>query len=345
MLSEFLDITKDSKKLFEGTKILSAPYTCEMNQYPTIFITFADAKREKRSVISTIKKQILKEWAKYDFVFEYSNKYNQIQHDLIESVLVDFQSDSLEGMDDALIFLRDCLKNYYHKEVMVIIDEYDTPFIEGHVNGFYLDIRNGLSALLHNSLKTSNSLGLAMLSDIQRVAEENIFTDLNNLVVCDVVDSRYSHYFGFDPDEVKGLLKNRGLELNAEVKNIYDGYRMGSVEIYNPWSILNYIDTKKLIPFWVNTSSNTMIKSAIKQANLDFKEQYENLIQNGYLETEVNLQTSFYEGTNTSTLWGLFVNAGYLTISKVLDYLRSKCRIKIPNNEVEREFVQLLKSI
>lgn len=83
-----------------------------MNQYPTIFITFADAKREKRSVISTIKKQILKEWAKYDFVFEYSNKYDQIQHDLIESVLVDFQSDSLEGMDDALIFLMDCLKNY-----------------------------------------------------------------------------------------------------------------------------------------------------------------------------------------------------------------------------------------
>lgn len=120
---------------------------------------------------------------------------------------------------------------------------------------------------------------------------------------------------------------------------------MGSVEIYNPWSILNYIDTKKLIPFWVNTSSNTMIKSAIKQADLDFKEQYENLIQNGYLETVVNLQTSFSEGTNTSTLWGLFVNAGYLTISKVLDYLRSKCRIKIPNNEVEREFVQLLKSI
>lgn len=184
-----------------------------------------------------------------------------------------------------------------------------------------------------------------MLSGIQRVAEENIFSDLNNLVVCDVVDSRYSHYFGFDPDEVKGLLKNRGLELNAEVKNIYDGYRMGSVEIYNPWSILNYIDTKKLIPFWVNTSSNTMIKSAIKQADLDFKEQYENLIQNGYLETEVNLQTSFYEGTNFSTLWGLFVNAGYLIISKVLDYLRSKCRIEIPNNEVEREFVQLLKSI
>lgn len=87
---------------------------------------------------------------------------------------------------------------------MVIIDEYDTPFIEGHVNGFYLDIRKGLSALLHNSLKTSNSLGLAMLSGIQRVAEENIFSDLNNLVVCDVVDSRNSHYFGFDPDEVKG---------------------------------------------------------------------------------------------------------------------------------------------
>lgn len=110
MLSEFLDITKDSKKLFEGIKILSTPYACEMNQYPTIFITFADGKREKRFVISTIKKQILKEWAKYDFVFEHSNKYDQIQHDLIKSVLVDFQSDSLEGMDDALVFFDGLLE-------------------------------------------------------------------------------------------------------------------------------------------------------------------------------------------------------------------------------------------
>ena len=122
------------------------------------------------------------------------------------------------------------MEDYYGKEVMVFIDEYDTPFVEAHTGGFYDEVRGGLAGLLHNSLKTSTSLKYAMLTEIQRVAKENIFSDLN---------------------------------LNDEVKEMYDGYKMGDKEIYNPWSILNYARRKVLVPYWVNTSANTMLKQAI----------------------------------------------------------------------------------
>ena len=338
MLSEFFDITKDSKEIFKGTKIMDTPYASELNQYPTIFISLADAKRDKASIVSTIKDQVLKEWDRYDYVFDDLTKYEQNKHDFLENRLMNYSNGNLEGIVDSISFLMDKLKDYYHKEVMVFIDEYDTPFIEAHTKGFYEEVRGGLSGLLHNSLKTSNSLKYAFITGIQRVAKENIFSDLNNLVVCDVTDQRYASYFGFDNDETKKLLEYYGLQLNNEVKEMYDGYHIGNQEIYNPWSLLNYVDTKELTSYWVNTSANTMIKDGIKKSNHDFKEQYKELIEDGYLDTEVNLQTSFYEVESTPTLWVLFVNAGYLTVDQVIDLMDGYYRIRIPNEEVKKEF-------
>ena len=338
MLSEFFDITKDSKKIFKGTKIMDTPYASELNQYPTIFISFADAKRDKASIVSTIKDQVLKEWDRYDYVFDDLSKYEQNKHDFLENRLMNYSNGNLEGIVDSISFLMDKLKDYYHKEVMVFIDEYDTPFIEAHTKGFYEEVRGGLSGLLHNSLKTSNSLKYAFITGIQRVAKENIFSDLNNLVVCDVTDQRYASYFGFDNDETRELLEYYGLQLNNEVKEMYDGYHIGNQDIYNPWSLLNYVDTKELTSYWVNTSANTMIKDGIKKSSRDFKEQYKELIEDGYLDTEVNLQTSFYEVESTPTLWGLFVNAGYLTVDQVIDLMDGYYRIRIPNEEVKKEF-------
>ena len=338
MLSEFFDITKDSKEIFKGTKIMDTSYASELNQYPTIFISFADAKRDKTSIVSTIKDQVLKEWDKYDYVFDDLTKYEQNKHDFLENRLMNYSNGNLEGIVDSISFLMDKLKDCYHKEVMVFIDEYDTPFIEAHTKGFYEEVRGGLSGLLHNSLKTSNSLKYAFITGIQRVAKENIFSDLNNLVVCDVTDQRYASYFGFDSNETRELLEYYGLQLNNEVKEMYDGYHIGNQDIYNPWSLLNYVDTKELTSYWVNTSANTMIKDGIKKSSRDFKEQYKELIEDGYLDTEVNLQTSFYEVESTPTLWGLFVNAGYLTIDQVIDLMDSYYRIRIPNEEVKKEF-------
>ena len=338
MMSAFFDITKDSKKRFEGTKIMNTPYAKEMNQWPTIFISFADAKRDKESIINTIKSELQNQWDKYNFVFENLSGFKKTRYDYLYNVLADLNGD-LTGINNALKFLMDQMQDYYKKGVMVFIDEYDTPFIEANVNGFYDEIKSGLSGLLHNSLKTSNGLKYAMLTGIQRVAKENVFSDLNNLIVCDVTDDRYSNYFGFTEDETKDILEYYGLELNNEVKETYDGYKIGETEIYNPWSILYYIDTQELTSHWVNTSSNKMIRDVMKNADINFNDSYEKLISNGYLDTTVNLQTSFYETSNTESLWGLFVNAGYLTVTKKIN--NKRYRIKIPNDEVREEFESL----
>lgn len=341
MMAEFFDITKDSKKIFNGTKIMETPYAAEINQYPTIFISFADAKRDKETVVSTIRTQIQNQWDKYDFVFENLKGFKKTNYERLYEVLADNNKNNLKGIDDAISFLMERMEDYYGKEVMVFIDEYDTPFVEAHTGGFYDEVRGGLAGLLHNSLKTSTSLKYAMLTGIQRVAKENIFSDLNNLDVYTVIDNDYSEYFGFSIEETKELLEYYDLELDEEVKEMYDGYKMGDKEIYNPWSILNYARRKVLVPYWVNTSANTMLKQAIEKADYDFKKQYEKLIKNNYLETRVVLQTSFYEVANTPNLWGMFVSAGYLTVTKSIDALNDQYSVEIPNKEIRKEFINL----
>lgn len=342
MMSSFFDITKDSKEIFKDTKIVETEYISEMNQYPTIFISFANAKNDKWNVVKEIKLQLRKEYDRYAHVFEQKmTVFEQNEYESLVQGLMTKNDGLLDNITDALSFLMERLEKYYHKKVMVFIDEYDTPFIEAHVGGYYEELRAGLSSLLHNALKTSTSLHYAMMTGIQRVGKENIFSDLNNLVVCTVKDPEYSQYFGFTEEETKQTLEYYDLSLNDEVKSMYDGYHFGEHDIYNPWSILNYASRKVLEPYWVNTSSNTMIKKAISSSDEAFERGYEELIRNGELETTVKMDTSFFEVNNTENLWGLLVNAGYLTLHKTISIQDSLYIIKIPNQEVQLEFRKL----
>lgn len=342
MMSSFFDITKDSKEIFKDTKIVETEYISEMNQYPTIFISFANAKNDKWNVVKEIKLQLRKEYDRYAHVFEQKmTVFEQNEYESLVQGLMTKNDGLLDNIIDALSFLMEQLEKYYHKKVMVFIDEYDTPFIEAHVGGYYEELRGGLSSLLHNALKTSTSLYYAMMTGIQRVGKENIFSDLNNLVVCTVKDPEYSQYFGFTEEETKQTLEYYDLSLNDEVKSMYDGYHFGEHDIYNPWSILNYASRKVLEPYWVNTSSNTMIKKAISYSDEAFERGYEELIRNGELETTVKMDTSFFEVNNTENLWGLLVNAGYLTLHKTISIQDSLYIIKIPNQEVQLEFRKL----
>ena len=341
MMSEFFDITKDSKEIFKGTKIMDTPYANEINQYPTVFISFADAKENKETIVSFIKDQFQLEYSRYHFIFKDMDEYEENDYRIINKGIKDNQNGTLQDIEKAFIFLMRRLKKYYNKQVMLFIDEYDTPFIEAKTGNFYQELKGSLATLLRSSLKNSEALKYAFITGIQRVAKENIFSDLNNLVVCDVTDQRYASYFGFDSGETKELLEYYGLQLNNEVKEMYDGYHIGNRDIYNPWSLLNYVDTKELTSYWVNTSANSMIKTALKQANYTFKNQYDKLIKDGKLDTYVSMQTSFFEEADNSTLWGLFVNAGYLTVTKEIDLLKGKYCIEIPNKEVEQEFIKL----
>lgn len=342
MMSSFFDITKDSKEIFKDTKIVETEYISEMNQYPTIFISFANAKNDKWNVVKEIKLQLRKEYDRYAHVFEQKmTVFEQNEYESLVQGLMTKNDGILDNIIDAFSFLMERLEKYYHKKVMVFIDEYDTPFIEAHVGGYYEELRGGLSSLLHNALKTSTSLHYAMMTGIQRVAKENIFSDLNNLVVCTVKDPEYSQYFGFTEEETKQTLEYYDLSLNDEVKSMYDGYHFGEHDIYNPWSILNYASRKVLEPYWVNTSSNTMIKKAISSSDEAFERGYEELIRNGKLETTVKMDTSFFEVNNTENLWGLLVNAGYLTLHKTISIQDSLYIIKISNQEVQLEFRKL----
>lgn len=341
MMSEFFDITKDSKEIFKGTKIMDTPYASELNQYPTIFISFADAKENKETIVKFLKNQFQLEYSRYNYIFKDMDEYEENDYRIINEGIKNNQNGTLQDIEKALIFLMHRLKKYYGKDVVLFIDEYDTPFIEAKTGNFYQEIKGNLATLLRSSLKNSGDLKYAMLTGIQRVAKENIFSDLNNLVVCDVTDQRYASYFGFTNNETQELLEYYGLELNDEVKKMYDGYHIGNQDIYNPWSLLNYADTQKLISFWVNTSANSMIKNALKQADYTFKNQYDKLIKESKLDTYVSMQTSFFEEANNSTLWGLFVNAGYLTVTKEINLLKGKYRIEIPNEEVKQEFIKL----
>ena len=342
MMAEFFDVTKDAKEIFKDTAIMDTEYAAEMNQYPTIFLSFANAKNSKQELTKAIKYQLRKEYDRHQQVFDREmSEFDADEYQKIRKTLLDTENGETDGLGNTLAFLIEKLEKHHGRKVMVFIDEYDTPFIEAHVNGFYDEVRSGLSSLLHNALKASTSLQHAMLTGIQRVAKENIFSDLNNLVVCTVKDREYAQYFGFTEEETKTMLEYYGLELNEEVKAMYNGYRFGDEEIYNPWSVLNYASRRALEPYWVNTSSNKMIRKAMEGRDLTFARGYEKLIETGRLETLVRMETSFFEVSSTDSLWGLFVNAGYLTIERVISHLDGLYVLRIPDQEVQREFQEL----
>ena len=342
MMASFFDITKDSQELFKDTAIMKSEHASAMNQYPTIFLSFANAKNSKQELTKAIKYQLRKEYDRHQQVFDREmSEFDADEYQKIRKTLLDTENGETDGLGNTLAFLIEKLEKHHGRKVMVFIDEYDTPFIEAHVNGFYDEVCSGLSSLLHNALKASTSLQHAMLTGIQRVAKENIFSDLNNLVVCTVKDREYAQYFGFTEEETKTMLEYYGLELNEEVKAMYNGYRFGDEEIYNPWSVLNYASRRALEPYWVNTSSNKMIRKAMEGRDLTFARGYEKLIETGRLETLVRMETSFFEVSSTDSLWGLFVNAGYLTIERVISHLDGLYVLRIPDQEVQREFQEL----
>ena len=341
MLAEFFDITKDSREIFKDTAVMHTSTADEINRYPTIFLTFADAKGSKENIIYQIKSQLMTAYDTYAHVYEELRTFERVKLERISTGLMEEENVSLDKLTNAISFLMLKCHQYYGKKVMLFIDEYDTPFIEAHALGFYDELRGGLASMLHTSLKTSNDLQYAMLTGIQRVAKENIFSDLNNPLVCTVKDREYAEYFGFTKQEVKELLEAYGFVYDDAVRQMYDGYNMGGIDIYNPWSIINYVNRGELIPYWVNTSSNKMIKSAMQDCEASFKDGYEELIRTETVNTLVNFETSFFEIRETSSLWGLFVNAGYLTVEKVVDPLLGKYILRIPNKEIVREFSSL----
>ena len=235
----------------------------------------------------------------------------------------------------------EALYTFYKIRPIVLIDEYDDPIIEAHKGNFRKEFTNFYGSFLTKALKGNPHLGQALLTGIQRVAKESIFSKLNNIVVRNVLSKQYASYFGLTEAETSELLEYYDLELNDEVKSYYDGYNFSGIDIYNPWSVLSYADDGELQSYWLYTSTNELIHEAVKSTTDDFSEDFEKLIKDGQVTVRVDLTTSFTELPKASTLWGLFINAGYLTVVHA-DRQSNRFTIRMPNQEIKTEFESLV---
>ena len=343
MLAEFFDITKDSADIFEGTEIMGTKWVSEMNRYPVISLSFGNARGDSADFLFRfLASEVRKEYMRYEFLWEekkvpenMSRALSKIYESLWNRQMPDRGSDLAESLTE----LCTALEWYYGKKVKVFIDEYDTPFIQAMIGGFYGKVRPVLSAMLGSLLKGNPSLESAYLTGIQRVAKANLFSGVNNLAVYTVNSLEYADCFGFTEEETKELLEACGLELGEKVRQMYDGYRFGEEHIYNPWSVIFYAKRKRLEPFWVNTGENSLIRAALVELEEAFRPGYEELIEKGEYCTEVKMDSSYYEISDVETLWGLLLSSGMVTAEKVLE--DGKCILRVPNQEVMRAFREL----
>ena len=344
MLAEFLDCTKDSEALFEGTKISKSEVIDEINQYPVVFLSFLNVRGDTpHEMIQQLTVALRGEYARYYPIINEGTLTKEQKRVFDQNYLCLCQNGSPEEkagcLTHAIADLCQVLETYYNKKVYLLIDEYDTPFIAANSGGYYSQVRGLLAGMLSSALKGSSSLEKAVLTGIQRVAKENIFSGLNNLIVCTIADPDYDDCFGFTEDEVKELLAYCGMEFTESIREMYDGYRIGKADVYNPWSVSCYAARRELQSYWVNTSENSILKDALGERGRSFAEDYDKLIEQGAVEAEVELSAAYYEKPGDAALWGLLINAGMLTISEKID--ENRYRLRVPNQEVWKAFGEL----
>lgn len=343
MLRDFFDITQDSRDIFRGLAIMDTEYGALINSRPVICLTFKDCSGRTPDVLrARFNTVIAKEYEKYAGIFagkvDPEGFYERIFYRDLENL--NYSRASFTELSSMVENLMRLVKKFYGKAPLLLLDEYDQPILSSYENGYHDELGDFFSVFYGSALKGNEDLWMALLTGIQRVAKESIFSKLNNIRVYTVLDERYSEYFGLTERETEALLENYGLKLNAVVKNKYDGYHIGRQEMYNPWSVLNYADSGVLRNYWVNTSTNYLIHEALKGASGYFMKNFETLLSQGIVETAVTLETSFIEQQNDYSLWGLLVNSGYLTVVEAEDELLMKLRI--PNEEVASEFQKMV---
>ena len=241
-------------------------------------------------------------------------------------------------------FLSECLKKYYNTNVIILLDEYDVPLENAFFNGFYNEMAYFIRSLFESFLKTNDCLQMAVVTGCLRISKESIFTGLNNLKINSILDNGFSEYFGFTQPEVEAMLDTYGLSSKIqEAKDWYDGYLFGNTEVYNPWSIINYVDTATNNPnafprpYWSNTSSNGIIRELIEQADDLMKDELEELIAGGTIEKPIHEDVTYGEiHDKQENLWNFLFFTGYLkAVSQRLDGESIYMTMNIPNTEVK----------
>lgn len=345
MLREFFDITRDSREVFEGLSIMNTEYADQINSRPVICLTFKDCKaRTAPELIELLKKEMYREYVRYEELLRKqwesdSNSYGYRDfYSMIEALREPETPPVL--VESALADLVRVIAKHYQITPILLIDEYDQPIMSSYEYGYHDEVGVFFSNFYGSAMKGNPDLGHALMTGVQRVAKESIFSQFNNPQVYTVIDKEYASYFGLKEGETEALLQGYGLELNDEVRRMYDGYQIGGVHMYNPWSVICYAKKGRLENYWLKTSANFLVKSALKTAGGNFWNVFDKLADGQEQMVFLTLDTSFVERSSLYSLWGLLVNAGYLTVTRWVD--SESCVVKIPNGEVMSEFQTLI---
>jgi len=340
MLSSFFDNRKKTSELFEGLDISDDVEIMKViNSYPTIFLTFKDIKDRYWDTAEMKLKNLISQL--------YNDFYDSVKSVLKVGIEVKIYEDIINRVafisdfQESLKKLTEYLYRAYQKPVILIIDEYDVPIQSGWSNGYYDDVIDFMRGFLSGALKDNSFLFKGVLTGIYRVAKESIFSGLNNLSVLTIFDEDYAEYFGFTESEMEKLLNafEENTEDRENIKRWYNGYNFGGHIVYNPWSVLNYLRFKDLMPYWINTSSNNLIQETIN-INMKEKERFrddiERLITGESIKKIVDDSSALRElRTKPNAVWALFLFSGYLKPeTKVLKAGKYECMLKIPNEEV-----------
>ena len=333
---------KDRGDLFEGLEIWNdEKYRKLQGTYPVIFLSFAGIKQVKyNETVIKIKDELIRIYNEYDYIMK-SGIYNANEKMQYQSVCVGM-SDTVA--QEALKNLSNYLSRYYGKKVIILLDEYDTPMQEAYVNGYWEELVGFTRSLFNSTFKTNPYLERAIMTGITRVSKESIFSDLNNLKVITVTSDEYSRCFGFTEDEVFAALEEQGLSSEKEkVKLWYDGFTFGeSRDIYNPWSIINFLDEKKYKTYWADSSSNGLVNELIRTGSAEIKKTMETLMAGGIVEKNIDEQIVFEQlKTNKDAVWSLLLASGYLRVEAFRTEGRLNKKIyslKLTNYEVEQMF-------
>ena len=338
-LKYFFDIknASENRKLFNGLDIEKSVYISEQGKYPVIFISMKGIKTKNW------------EYCLYDLkglIGDLYNEFEYIREVLNESELNTFNKiwlkEDIAEYKNALKILTTYLYKYYKKEVILLIDEYDTPLITSYKYGYYDEALPFFKVFYGEALKTNPYLKMGIMTGIIRVIKAGIFSDLNNLRVYSILNRQYSDFFGFTQSEVENALKYFSIENEIpEVKSWYDGYKFGDSDVYNPWSILNFLTDKKLIPYWIDTSDNFLINQILKSVNSDTMETLQKLFSGESIEENINGNSDLSVLLGDEEVWELLLFSGYLTIDeKIGEDYENVYTLRLPNREVKEFFKQ-----
>jgi len=335
MLKYFFDIEKkeENGKLFKDLYIEKTESFKEQGQYPVVFLSLKDLKAATWEIMEKdIKSTVASLFLEYEDLYYELGEFDK---PLFKKIAT--KEEGIENLKEALKVLVKILYKKYNQKVVVLIDEYDSPLVSAYINGYYGKAKDFFKTFYSTVLKDNNYLQMGVLTGIIRVIKAGIFSDLNNLRTYTILSDDYTDSYGLTEEEVEKSLNDYGIGQEiSKVKDWYDGYKFGDSEVYNPWSILNFLQDKELRAYWVDTSGNDLINNVLKMKNKNIITALERLFNGEGLRQNLSGTSDLSKILSNDEIWELLLFSGYLTIEEKID--QDNYILRLPNKEVKSLF-------